>query len=175
MKIKEISLYSVFFIGAIVVMAQLFPATAKAGLWNDITTAITGHVDDAQGRLFGEHEVIEGGDEFMRGTFNEEADGQDAAHWATGSVSIILKEGKRYVQLNTDFNSGPLPDGHVYISLTKDINNEADFNSSEQVDLGSLKLGKGASFYEIPAGMGVGSVTIWCKAFGEYIGSANVR
>ena len=144
----------------------------QAGIISDIKTAIVGHVDDAQGRLFGENEVIDG-DRFLRGEFDETADGQDAAHWATGTAYQVVKDGKRYIQLGEDFNSGPLPDGHVYVSLSQDINNEDDFWATEQVDLGPLKLGKGASFYEIPAGMVVGSVTIWCQAFSEYIGSAD--
>ena len=146
---------------------------ANAGFFSDVKTAIVGHVEDANSRLFGEHEFI-GGAALESGIFDETADGQDAAHWATGSVSIVVKDSKWYVQLNEDFNSGPLPDGHVYISNSQDINNEADFYATTQIDLGPLKLGKGASYYEIPPGMVVGSVTIWCKAFGEYIGSADV-
>ena len=54
-----------------------------------------------------------------QGVFDETADGQDSVHWAVGSVSIVVAEGKRYIQLNEDFNSGPLPDGHVYYSSAK--------------------------------------------------------
>ena len=114
------------------------------------------------------------------GTFNEDASGQDFAHWAKGTVTVVQndEDGKYYVQLNSDFNSGPLPDGYVYISLLdKDIDNESDFNKSRQIKLSPLKKGKGASFYEIPNTLPaslIKSVTIWCEAFSEYIGSANV-
>lgn len=143
-----------------------------------ITTAVNGHVRDAVSR-FTDDQIIEG--KFTRtGTFDETADGQDFAHWAKGSVSIVTTlEGKSYVQLNPDFNSGPLPDGHVFISLLdSDINNESDFNFDTQIDLGELKKGKGASYYEIPNNLPatlIKSVTIWCVAFGEYIGSADIQ
>lgn len=152
---------------------------ANAGILDDIKTAITGHVKDAKSR-FTDDQVIESMILINEGIFDETADGQDFAHWAKGSVSIVHgDDGKNYVQLNSDFNSGPLPDGHVYISLLdSDINNESDFNFDRQIDLGELKKGKGASFYEVPNHLPaslIKSVTIWCKAFGEYIGSADVK
>ncbi len=146
---------------------------AKAGLFDDIKTAITGHVDDAKGRVFGSDEFINGAT-IKSGTFDETADGRDLAHWADGTARLVIKDGVRYIQLDADFNSGPLPDGHVYVSVATDINNEDDFFASTQIDLGPLKLGKGASYYELPAGTLVNSVTIWCQAFSEYIGSADV-
>lgn len=144
----------------------------------NVTIAITGHVEDAISRTT-DDEIVETMNLSKSGIFDETADGQDLAHWATGSVSIVQGEdGKWYVQLNSDFNSGPLPDGHVYISLIdSDINNESDFNFDTQIDLGPLKKGSGASYYEIPNTLPaslIKSVTIWCKAFGEYIGSADI-
>lgn len=145
----------------------------SAGWLTDLRTVVVGHTEDAVSRAFGEEQIVSGM-VTQKGTFDEDAVGQDAAHWAKGTVSIVEMDGKRYVQLESDFNSGPLPDGHVYVSLATDINDEADFNNSTQIELGKLTLGKGASFYEIPDGILVGSVTIWCKAFGAYIGSADV-
>ena len=149
-------------------------SAASANWFTDIKDAVTGHIEDAKGRVFGEHMVVPNAAIEEIGVFDETADGQDSVHWAVGSVSIVVAEGKRYIQLNEDFNSGPLPDGHVYYSSATDINNEADFNSTVQIDAGSLKLGKGASFYEVPMDAELNSVTIWCKRFGEYIGSADV-
>lgn len=157
----------------------VYAAPVQAGIFDSIKTAITGHVEDAKSR-FTDDEIVKSMTEFKKGIFDETADGQDFAHWAKGSVSIVQgDDGKNYVQLNSDFNSGPLPDGHVYISLVdSDINNEGDFNFDNQIDLGKLKKGKGASFYEIPNNIPatlIKSVTIWCKAFGAYIGSADVN
>lgn len=144
-----------------------------------ITTAVTGHIEDVTSR-FTDDELVEYKFEISTGIFDETAEGQDLAHWATGSVIIVQTlDGKSYVQLNPDFNSGPLPDGYVYISVTNnDINNEADFWNSQPIELGKLKKGSGASYYEIPDHISphlVLSVTVWCKAFGEYIGSADVN
>ena len=149
----------------------LLAGTASA---NSFWDAITGHVDDAKGRLFGEETFIDG--EILKtGIFDETAVGQDAAHWAKGTATVETLDGKTYIQLGSDFNSGPLPDGYVYVSTTVDINDEADFWAAEQVELGPLQLGKGASYYEVPEGTVVNSVTVWCKRFGAYIGSADVK
>ena len=145
---------------------------SKANIFDDIKVAVTGHVKDAQGRIFGEHMVVSG-EMYRHGTFDEDADGQDAVHWAEGSVRQVWKDTTRYVQLERDFESGPAPDAHVFVSASYDIDNEDDFNSTVQIDLGPLKLGKGASYYELPKGMIINSVTIWCLQFGEYIGSAD--
>ena len=33
------------------------------------------------------------------GEFDQDAEGRDLAHWANGTVQIIEKDGKRYIQL----------------------------------------------------------------------------
>ena len=140
-------------------------------------TALFGHIEDAKGRAFGTDELING-EVYKTGKMDENAVGRDAGHWANGTATLEVKDGKRYVQLGSDFDSGPLPDGHVYVSDGFDINDEADFTRSQQTDLGPLKLGKGASFYELPSDISfndINSVTIWCKRFKKYIGSADMR
>ena len=159
---------------AIIIIEVLFPKTSK-----DISTAINGHIEDAVDRVIKEDEFI-GGYMLKRNSFFEDPKGEDIFHWAEGTVEIriVLREQRAYIQLGEDFNSGPLPDGHVYISTTDfNIQDESDFNFDNQIDLGKLKKGNGASYYEIPRNINpkeIASVTIWCKAFGEYIGSANV-
>ena len=145
----------------------------QAGFLDDAWSAVTGHAEDLQNRVFGEEMMIDG-ETVKEGIFDVTADGQDAAHWATGTASVVILDGKKYIQLGEDFNSGPLPDGYVYYSIDVDINNESDFNNTRQVEAGKLKLGKGASYYEIPADAVVNSVTVWCKRFGAYIGSADL-
>ena len=76
-------------------------------------------MDDAKGRLFGEETFIDG--EILKtGIFDETAVGQDAAHWAKGTATVETLDEKTYIQLGSDFNSGPLPDGYVYVSTTVD-------------------------------------------------------
>ena len=158
-----------------VAISGLTAGAASAGILDNLRTAIVGHAKDAKGRLVASDSFV-AGPIIKEGTFNEEAEGQDLAHWAKGKVVIIESEGKQYIQLFSDFNSGPLPDGYVYVSGTAtNIQTESDFYSSKQVELGPLKQGKGAHFYEIPEGITVVSFTIMCKAFKEYIGSADLK
>lgn len=148
--------------------------TAQAISLGDIKAAITGHVKDATSR-FSEDQVITG-DIVSSGTFKDDARGQDAFHRASGSVTIVNNDGVHYVQLGEDFTSTPGPDYHVYISTGSDIQDRRDFRNSDAVELEPLKKGSGASFYEIsgisPAD--IKSVTIWCKRFGAFIGSADL-
>ena len=165
-----------FILIAVTVCATLLFSVkmTQAGIFDNVVTAITGHYEDAKTRVFAE-DKIKVGKLIKEGKFDEEAEGQDLAHWAKGNVSIVEADGKQFIQLNADFSSGPLPDGYVYVSTTAtDINNENDFYSSQQVELGKLQQGVGAHFYEIPEGLDVVSFTIMCKAFKEYIGSADL-
>ena len=72
----------------VAVASGLSAGTASAGLWTDFTDAVTGHYEDAKGRIFGENMTVPG-PLLAEGTFDETAVGQDAAHWAKGTVQII--------------------------------------------------------------------------------------
>lgn len=157
----------------LIILAALAASPAQANFLTDSWDALSGHAVDAYTRFLPDEFI--GGELVYKGTFDETAEGQDSVHWARGTAQIRVLKGKRYVQLYEDFKSGPLPDGHVYISAATDINNEADFERAVQIELGPLKKGSGASYYEIPHGMVVNSVTIWCKQFSQYIGSADIE
>ena len=60
-------------------------------------TIILGHTEDIISRL-SDDQLIEG-KATSEGEFDQEAEGRDAAHWANGTVQIIEKDGKRYIQL----------------------------------------------------------------------------
>lgn len=173
-KVKEIALIA--FAGlAFMLLTGIHKAHAD-GFFSGIKDAIVGHAEDFKGRI-ADGEVLEGVTIVKEGTFDEDAVGQDFAHYAKGTAQIVELDGKFYVQLTEDFTSGPLPDGHVYISKDVDINEEKDFNFDTQIDLGKLKKSNGAGYYEIPSSISIediNSVTIWCKRFGAYIGSADV-
>ena len=135
---------------------------------------VVGHTQDAISR-FASDQVMQGVTT-ARGVFDETAEGRDSAHWANGTVRVVnTQSGKRYIQLNTDFDSGPLPDGHVYYSSHQDINTTDDFSKTNQQEAGKLIKGSGASYYEIPHSAVVNSVTIYCKKFNVYIGSADME
>ena len=84
-------------------------------------------------------------------------------------------DGKTYVQLNEDFEAGLAPDLYIYVSTSATpIVDEKSFFATTQLELSKLGKGSGASFYEVPAGIKPAQVTIWCKRFSEFMGSATI-
>ena len=79
----------------------------------------------------------------------------------------------RLIQLAPNFSSTPGPDYHVYISQDSNVDHEDRFDKATQIELGRLIKGSGASYYEIPESTEFQSVTVWCKAFNEFIVSAD--
>ena len=150
----------------------LSAGTASAGIFGDVWTAITGHVDDIKDRR--SDDTFAPGAPIKTSKFRENDPGQDVAHWVTGLLFIVEYQGTRYVQLGTDFEAGLAPDLYIYVSTTPNIIDEDSFFNSEQIELGKLTKGSGASFYELPPNIDPSSVTIWCKAFSQFMGSANV-
>ena len=147
---------------------------AQANWLTDIGTAIVGHANDLYDRTV-EDDAFAPGFPVAEVKFRTDDFGQDAAHWVKGSASIVEYEGKQYIQLNQDFQAGLAPDLYIYVSESPmDIVDERSFNSTVQIELGQLTKGNGASFYEVPEGVIVQSITIWCKAFGQFMGSASV-
>ena len=149
---------------------------AKSGWIDDIQTAITGHATDLYGRLTHVDDETNG-DVYYTGVINEEANGQDAIHWAKGDISIVKEDDKYWVFLHPNFSAGLAPDLFLYVSNVEDIDNEWDFHRTKQIEIGKLKAGSGAQVYELPTEIdpfSIKSVTVWCKAFSEYMGSATV-
>lgn len=149
----------------------LFSSAASAGLFDDFSTVVGGHIDDIKSR-FMDDQIIQG-DEIAKASFREEDRGQDTLHHGSGSVSVIETADGKYIQLASDFSSTPGPDYHVYISQDTQIDHEDSFTKTKQIELGRLIKGSGASYYKIPNDTAFQSVTIWCKAFGEFITSAD--
>lgn len=145
--------------------------TVQAGFFDDISTAVGGHIDDIQSR-FMDDQLIEG-ELLAAASFREDDRGQDALHHGSGTAQIVETAEGRYLQLAADFMSTPGPDYHVYISSDTGVDHEDSFVIANQLELGKLIKGSGASYYKIPEGAEFQSVTIWCKAFGEFIMSAD--
>ena len=157
----------------IIALMLMVPITASAGIWDDIVGAVKGHVEDVEGRL-AEDQYVKG-KVIRSGEFREDDRGQDLLHRGGGAVNIVRNDGKRYIQLEANFWTTPGPDYHVYVSAVRGISDEGDFYRAKTIELGKLTKGSGASYYEIPKGTRVGSVTIWCKKFGEFIASADLH
>jgi len=166
----------------VVALVLSTPLGAQANWFNDrigdVKTIVGGHIDDFSNRWNVKHQVVKG--ETIRfGKFRSNDVGQDFAHRThRGTASVVIGEyGQAYVQFSKDFESTIGPDFHVYISESSGISDEATFKSTEMIELGKLKNTLGATFYEIkginPAD--INSVTIWCKRFNEFIGSADLK
>ena len=145
---------------------------AQAGWLDDFTTAVGGHIGDIKSR-FKEDEMVEG-KTVAHGMFRDKDRGQDSFHRGSGQVYIVETDQGKFVQLAPNFDSTPGPDYHVYVSKDRNVDHEDRFDLKKQTELGKLSKGSGASFYRLPEGVDVNSVTIWCKAFGEFITSADV-
>ena len=155
----------------LVSLIMLLPLSAQAGFLDSITTVVGGHINDLQSR-FMDDQLIEG-KVIKTAKFRDDDRGQDTLHHGSGSVSIVETAEGRYLQLAKDFSSTPGPDYHVYISSDTGIDHEDRFVKANQTELGALIKGSGASYYKLPDGVDFQSVTIWCKAFNEFIVSAD--
>ena len=140
---------------------------AHAGILDDISTAITGHAKDLKDRILKDQEFITG-EVIKSGEFTYS---KDSIHWANGTLDIVKKDGKTYIQLNESFETGLAPDLYIFTS-TSVIKTQGDVNVAKKENLQKLKLGKGASFYEVKGD--IKSIVIWCKAFNQLMGSAVV-
>ena len=159
--------------------ALAVPTAASANWFTDIVDAVTGHTEDVVDRITTEDSFAPGFVESSN-NFRENDRGQDAAHWVSGTAQILRDHdgGKSYVQLQSNFKSGLAPDLYIYVSTENAwIQDEADFTRYEQIELGKLTKGSGASFYELPSttrAQDVQSITIWCKRFNRFMGSTDV-
>ena len=135
-----------------------------AGILDDITTAVTGHINDVIDR--------QKDDEFISGNIIKKAEftlSKDSIHYVNGSLQVIESKGKTYIQLNEDFASGLAPD--LYILTSEDIiDSQSDLDNTNKMNLIKLKKGSGASYYEVEGN--IKSVVIWCQAFNQWMGSA---
>jgi len=141
---------------------------AHAGIIDDITTAITGHVKDIKDRVLTD-------DEFVEGKVISESEftlTKDSIHWAKGGVKIIEMNNDKYIQLNEDFEAGLAPDLYIFTS-TDIIDSQSDLDKTVKSNLIKLKKGSGASIYKVSGD--IKSIVIWCKAFNQWMGTAVVQ
>jgi len=149
----------------------LMSGLLHAGWLDGLSTAVGGHFDDLKSR-FSADQVIDG-EIVARTLFREDDRGQDTLHHGSGTVLVIETAEGRFLQLAPDFSSTPGPDYHVYVSQDTHVDHEDRFRKANQVELGRLIKGSGASYYKLPDDTAFQSVTVWCKAFNEFIVSAD--
>ena len=149
----------------------LMSGLLHAGWLDDLSTAVGGHFKDLTSR-FSADQLIDG-DIVAQTNFREEDRGQDTLHHGSGTVLVINTPEGLFLQLGPDFSSTPGPDYHVYVSQDINVDHEDRFIKASQVELGRLIKGSGASYYKLPENTQFQSVTVWCKAFNEFIVSAD--
>lgn len=107
--------------------------------------------------------------------FDDMAAGRDAIHWANGTGGIYRDGAMTVLRLDDNFETGPGPAYWVYLNTTP-VGEELDFTAdAARVKVAPLKSFTGGQNYMLPADVNIGdfqTVTIWCEAFGAYIGSA---
>ncbi len=157
----------------ILAVLMLASYSVHASFFDDLKTVVGGHISDLQSR-FQDDQLIEG-NIVASAKFRENDRGQDTLHHGSGSVVIVETTDGRFIQLAPDFTSTPGPDYHVYISQDINVDHEDRFVKANQTELGRLIKGSGASYYKIPDNTEFQSVTIWCKAFNEFIMSADFK
>ncbi|HEX9809513.1 MAG TPA: DM13 domain-containing protein [Alphaproteobacteria bacterium] len=100
-------------------------------------------------------------------------DPNDPVHYGKGRATLF----QDLVHLESDFEVGPGPRFHVYLSPRADVKRSADFDEARSLDLGQIKAFKGSQNYPIPDGTDLSrykSIVIWCKAFGVLISPATL-
>ena len=146
------------------------------GLSGTVRDAVEGHATDITERLTVDDQNVDGLT-LSYADFREDDIGNDAAHWVKGSVTLVWDEvnDKHYVQLEDNFEAGLAPDLYIYVSTSATpIVDEKSFFATTQLELSKLGKGSGASFYEVPGGLKPIQVTIWCKRFSQFMGSATL-
>jgi len=102
----------------------------------------------------------------------------DPVHWGKGNTKIY-QDGQHYeVLLQKNFEVGPGPAFHLYLSESANIKSNADFKKATNFDLGNLKSFKGSQVYKIPRNIDMSkikSVVVWCEAFSQLITSADLE
>lgn len=115
--------------------------------------------------------------------FDEAAPARDFLHWANGTGAIIRTGDSHILRFEADFATSPGPDYHIYLT-TRAITGKADFAAdSGKIELRKLKAFTGSQNYTLPKEFGgqafdptrFHSVTIWCKFFNAYIGTAVIE
>jgi hypothetical protein len=107
--------------------------------------------------------------------FDEAAPGRDPIHWANGTGGVYRSGDMTIVRFDDSFETGPGPAYWVYLNTVWVGEEEAFRQDSRRLKVAPLKSFTGGQNYPLPPGVdiaGYRTVTVWCEAFGVYIGSA---
>jgi hypothetical protein len=98
-------------------------------------------------------------------------------HNTSGRATIYREADGRLILRLTNFKTSNGPDVHVVLIAAKDADDDANFlkNSTERLELGTLKGNEGDQNYDIPAGTDLKkfqTVSIYCERFNANFGAA---
>jgi hypothetical protein len=98
-------------------------------------------------------------------------------HNTSGRATIYKESDGRLLLRLTNFKTSNGPDVHVVLIAAKDADDDANFlkNSTQKLELGSLKGNEGDQNYDIPSGtdlMKFQTVSIYCERFNANFGAA---
>ncbi len=99
-------------------------------------------------------------------------DFQKSEHPTSGNAQIVMQNGKKYLKLDSSFQSDSGPD--LFVILHRQASPKS-YGKADYVNLGRLKKVSGQQMYSIPSGVNIGnfkSVVIWCKKFNATFGFA---
>ncbi|MBV9155048.1 MAG: DM13 domain-containing protein [Acidobacteriaceae bacterium] len=101
-------------------------------------------------------------------------------HKTSGRATIYQEADGRMVLRLTNFKTSNGPDVHVVLIAAKDADDDANFlkNSTDKLELGSLKGNEGDQNYDIPAGTDLEkyqTVSIYCERFNANFGAAPLK
>lgn len=96
-------------------------------------------------------------------------------HATSGTVSIIEKDGKQFIQIEDNFKTAEGPD--VEIILHKNSAIPLNIKEENYITIAPIQSFSGSQIYEIPKGVDLndyGAVGVWCQEFNITFGYAQL-
>ncbi len=117
---------------------------------------------DSQGAVLREDLVLQTGRFVGRNNYRAE-----------GAARVVQLDGQNLLVFDDDFSSSNGPDLLIYLAESKVESGEP---LGEFVSLGDLQQTSGGQVYVLPDNIdNFQSVVIWCRAFGQLFGAADIR
>ncbi|MGB3641348.1 MAG: DM13 domain-containing protein [Rivularia sp. (in: cyanobacteria)] len=101
----------------------------------------------------------------------------NAEHPTKGTASIIIENGKKYIQFDNQFKSDNGPDLFVILHKDDKLPNTG-IKQADYTTIAALKSTSGTQKYEIPENVDVSnfkSLAIWCRRFNATFGYAVLK
>lgn len=146
--------------------SAVFAQNKMADMMSGAPSAMAGKMDDKMSDKMGaKNSAIK----VTTGKFHS------VAHNTKGTATIYENaDGSRELRL-AGFSTADGPAVHVILVAAEDVTTDAGVTKAGYLDLGSLKMGKAAQSFKVPAKIDLWTylaVTIWCDKFDVNFGTA---